>query len=227
MCLYVFDWNRQRERYYCVFVYLCESVWVSQSLCMFMSIYVIILYVIDAAVFKNDWRRSHTQPLPLLPQNYSLMASTLRVKIRDMPHCGYNGTLCNTPETVYKKIAFWVMGALLILFTFVSTISYRNWKYEQEIVGLQWRINAAELTLGNHASVGSRVREVGLYSTSSSLNSRVRKYSLGPCASPYLLLVCQHLPVQLNLLFVTWPTILLRVLCVARGPVLQRTGGLL
>ncbi|XP_042875510.1 receptor-type guanylate cyclase Gyc76C-like isoform X2 [Penaeus japonicus] len=104
--------------------------------------------------------------------NYSLMASTLRVKIRDMPHCGYNGTLCNTPETVYKKIAFWVMGALLILFTFVSTISYRNWKYEQEIVGLQWRINAAELTLGNHASVGSRVREVGLYSTSSSLNSR-------------------------------------------------------
>lgn len=155
------------------------------------------------------------------------METAPKMKIRDMPNCGYDGTLCNQSETEVKIIALYFMGALLILFTFVSTISYRNWKYEQEIVGLQWRINAAELTLGNHASVGSRVREVGLYSTSSSLTSRVRKYSLGPCASPYLLLVCQHLPVQLNFLFVTWPTTLLRVLCVARGPVLRRTGGLL
>lgn len=88
--------------------------------------------------------------------NYSLMETAPKMKIRDMPNCGYDGTLCNQSETEVKIIALYFMGALLILFTFVSTISYRNWKYEQEIVGLQWRINAAELTLGNHASVGSR-----------------------------------------------------------------------
>lgn len=109
-------------------------------------------------------------------QNSSLRANALVVDILDEPPCGYDDKKCVSRGEANQKHIAWVMGGLLILCTFISTILYRNWKYEQEIVGLQWRINQLDLTHGNHAVVGSRVREAGLYSTSSSLTSRVGNF---------------------------------------------------
>lgn len=108
------------------------------------------------------------------------MANAEKIHILDEPKCGYDGLKCPNAGKGFQKHIAWVMGGLLIMCTFISTILYRNWKYEQEIVGLQWRINQVDLVLSNHTSAGSRVREAGLYSTSSSLTSRVRKYSFSP-----------------------------------------------
>ncbi|XP_042220127.1 receptor-type guanylate cyclase Gyc76C-like isoform X2 [Homarus americanus] len=105
-------------------------------------------------------------------ENSSLMLHAEKFNIRDEPECGYDGKKCARRDQEYQKYIAGAMGGLLILFTFISTILYRNWKYEQEIDGLQWRIDCNDLKLNSHASAGSRVREAGLYSTSSSLTSR-------------------------------------------------------
>nr|XP_045603831.1 receptor-type guanylate cyclase Gyc76C-like isoform X2 [Procambarus clarkii] len=105
-------------------------------------------------------------------ENSSIMANAEKIHILDEPKCGYDGLKCPNAGKGFQKHIAWVMGGLLIMCTFISTILYRNWKYEQEIVGLQWRINQVDLVLSNHTSAGSRVREAGLYSTSSSLTSR-------------------------------------------------------
>ncbi|XP_069939156.1 receptor-type guanylate cyclase Gyc76C isoform X4 [Cherax quadricarinatus] len=89
-------------------------------------------------------------------ENSSLMATAEMINIKDEPECGYDGNLCIHPAGRFKKILAYVMGGLLIMSTFISTILYRNWKYEQEIVGLEWRINHLDLVLSNHTSAGSR-----------------------------------------------------------------------
>ncbi|XP_071513605.1 receptor-type guanylate cyclase Gyc76C-like isoform X3 [Panulirus ornatus] len=89
-------------------------------------------------------------------ENSSLMATAEIVDIEDEPHCGYDGLKCPVRSEGYQRLLAWVMGGLLILSIFISTILYRNWKYEQEIVGLQWRINQLDLILSSHVSVGSR-----------------------------------------------------------------------
>ncbi|XP_050739311.1 receptor-type guanylate cyclase Gyc76C-like isoform X4 [Eriocheir sinensis] len=89
-------------------------------------------------------------------ENRSLDATAVRLDILDEPYCGYDGHKCDTGQQYQKQIA-WVLGSILILCLFISTILYRNWKYEQEIVGLQWRINQMDLTMSNnHVSAGSR-----------------------------------------------------------------------
>nr|ABC94531.1 receptor guanylyl cyclase II +9 isoform [Gecarcinus lateralis] len=89
-------------------------------------------------------------------ENRSLDATAVRLDILDEPLCGYDGQKCDTGQLYQKQIA-WVLGSILVLCLFISTILYRNWKYEQEIVGLQWRINQMDLTMSNnHVSAGSR-----------------------------------------------------------------------
>ncbi|XP_045131780.1 receptor-type guanylate cyclase Gyc76C-like isoform X2 [Portunus trituberculatus] len=97
-------------------------------------------------------------------ENRSLDADAIRLKILDEPVCGYDGLKCDTGQNYQKQIA-WVLGSILVLCLFISTILYRNWKYEQEIVGLQWRINQNDLIMStNHVAAGSRQSLVSAYS---------------------------------------------------------------
>ncbi|KAK3879434.1 hypothetical protein Pcinc_015987, partial [Petrolisthes cinctipes] len=105
-------------------------------------------------------------------ENSSLEASAIVIPIRDEPECGFDDSKCLRRGQGYEKPIAISLGVLLVLAFFMSTYLYRNWKYEQEIVGLQWRINQMDLTMSNNMPVGSRVCEAGLYSTSSSLTSR-------------------------------------------------------
>ncbi|XP_067128746.1 receptor-type guanylate cyclase Gyc76C-like [Centruroides vittatus] len=58
----------------------------------------------------------------------------------DEPPCGYNNNLCSTPSDKNREIIAGVLGSILISVCLVTAITYRNWKYEQEIAGLLWRI---------------------------------------------------------------------------------------
>lgn len=75
--------------------------------------------------------------------------------ILDEPECGYDGC-----ETVgygkLRKYVSYILAVCLVLFLFTSIILYRNWRYEQEIVGLQWRIDPRELSHTNSGFSGSR-----------------------------------------------------------------------
>ncbi|XP_076050344.1 receptor-type guanylate cyclase Gyc76C-like isoform X2 [Oratosquilla oratoria] len=81
----------------------------------------------------------------------------MKISIVDEPHCSYANPDCVvTSDNQPRIIILGVMGAILLVFFFSSTVLYRNWKYEQEIEGLLWRINARELTNPNFGFLGSR-----------------------------------------------------------------------
>lgn len=56
------------------------------------------------------------------------------------PPCGYNFSLCSTPPDKNREIIAGVLASILISVCLLTAITYRNWKYEQEIAGLLWRI---------------------------------------------------------------------------------------
>ncbi|XP_023221345.1 receptor-type guanylate cyclase Gyc76C-like [Centruroides sculpturatus] len=58
----------------------------------------------------------------------------------DEPPCGYNNNLCSTPSDKNREIIAGVLGSILLSVCLITAITYRNWKYEQEIAGLLWRI---------------------------------------------------------------------------------------
>uniref|UniRef100_A0A2P2I7Y6 Guanylate cyclase n=1 Tax=Hirondellea gigas TaxID=1518452 RepID=A0A2P2I7Y6_9CRUS len=71
--------------------------------------------------------------------------TNIQISLRDEPECGYDGSLCPDDSEYVRRVIAMVMGGLMVLVIFWSTIQYRKWKYEQEIAGLQWRINKKEL----------------------------------------------------------------------------------
>ncbi|KAK3089914.1 hypothetical protein FSP39_007623 [Pinctada imbricata] len=63
----------------------------------------------------------------------------------DEPECGYTGEKCIPPKTYTLQIAGSVVGGIAFISIIVGLIVYRNWKYEQEIAGLLWKIPKEEL----------------------------------------------------------------------------------
>lgn len=83
----------------------------------------------------------------------------MTIKLLDEPLCGYDYSKCRDGSVYARKISAVVMAVLMVLVIFWSTIQYRKWKYEQEIAGLQWRINKNELCQFNSGyAFGSKVR---------------------------------------------------------------------
>ncbi|KAK7023426.1 hypothetical protein SK128_027218 [Halocaridina rubra] len=88
--------------------------------------------------------------------NASLMETAPKVNILDEPICKYDNAACLRVGMEYQRAIAWMMGGCFVFLTFVSTILYRNWRYEREIMGLQWRIAIEDLVMTNHAAAGSR-----------------------------------------------------------------------
>ncbi|XP_037083343.1 receptor-type guanylate cyclase Gyc76C-like isoform X2 [Pollicipes pollicipes] len=61
------------------------------------------------------------------------------------PVCGYDGMKCSRIEDGKRQIAAGVLGSVVLLATIVMLSIYWIWKEEQEIVGLLWKIDAADL----------------------------------------------------------------------------------
>ncbi|XP_048763359.2 receptor-type guanylate cyclase Gyc76C-like [Ostrea edulis] len=67
----------------------------------------------------------------------------------DEPDCGYRRERCIPPKQYTLEIVLGTVGVLLLISLIVVLIVYRNWKYEQEIAGLLWKVDKADI----HASV--------------------------------------------------------------------------
>ncbi|XP_045214115.2 receptor-type guanylate cyclase Gyc76C-like [Mercenaria mercenaria] len=75
----------------------------------------------------------------------------------DEPECGYRAQKCIPPKTYTLEILGGTIGGIALVAIIVVLIIYRNWRYEQEIAGLLWRINREDLkTPDSMASNGRR-----------------------------------------------------------------------
>ena len=57
------------------------------------------------------------------------------------PPCGFDGSGCLEVTNNRKEVIAGVLMGLLVTVAIVTAVTYRNWKYEQEIAGLLWKID--------------------------------------------------------------------------------------
>ena len=62
----------------------------------------------------------------------------------DAPVCGFNGEFCLQNYTT-KDIVMGLFGGVTFAMSVVVILVYRNYKYEQELDSLLWKIESSEL----------------------------------------------------------------------------------
>jgi guanylate cyclase len=65
----------------------------------------------------------------------------------DEPPCGYDGSYCRAPDDNKREILTGILTGLFMTMSLIAAVVYRNWKYEQEIAGLLWRVSMKDLHL--------------------------------------------------------------------------------
>ncbi|XP_064635782.1 guanylate cyclase 32E-like [Lineus longissimus] len=89
-----------------------------------------------------------------------------------VPECGYHGEICLKEPTYTMEIACGAIGGVFLVSALIALMVYRNWRNEQEIAGLLWKINIADIQLLEHASRAFRGSKATLV-TNSSLPSNI------------------------------------------------------
>lgn len=69
------------------------------------------------------------------------------------PICGFRGEKC---ISYTKEITAGIAGAILLILTIVSLVFYRNWRYEQELDSLLWKIDFKEIEMHESESNGTQ-----------------------------------------------------------------------
>lgn len=60
------------------------------------------------------------------------------------PECGFRGEKC---ISYAREISAGIAGIVLLILTIVSLVLYRNWRYEQELDSLLWKIDYKEIQM--------------------------------------------------------------------------------
>ncbi|GAB6020731.1 hypothetical protein CHUAL_003395 [Chamberlinius hualienensis] len=74
----------------------------------------------------------------------------------DEPTCGFRGQLC---FTYTSEIAAGVGGGVLFVLIFVTLAVYRNWKYEQELDNLLWKIDYKDVQVNEYTPTNGSVEK--------------------------------------------------------------------
>ncbi|XP_036369998.1 guanylate cyclase 32E-like isoform X2 [Octopus sinensis] len=64
----------------------------------------------------------------------------------DEPPCGYRGERCIPPKNYIREIIGGVVGGIAVVIIVFLVVIYRNWKYEQDLASLLWKIDYKEIT---------------------------------------------------------------------------------
>ncbi|GFO22234.1 hypothetical protein PoB_004873900, partial [Plakobranchus ocellatus] len=93
----------------------------------------------------------------------------------DEPVCGYDGEKCREAPSVLAYSVGGCLGGIGFVLIIILSILYRNWRYEQELASLIWKIDNREIHLQPDAAISalSMISNNGPQSTNVSL-------SLGP-----------------------------------------------
>lgn len=65
----------------------------------------------------------------------------------DEPQCGYDGSKCKKPSDLSRETLSGILSLVLITVCIIVSQIYRNWKKEQEIAGLLWRLNLDDVDI--------------------------------------------------------------------------------
>lgn len=67
------------------------------------------------------------------------------------PECGFRAEKC---ISYAREISAAIAGIILLILTIVSLVLYRNWRYEQELDSLLWKIDFKEIQMHETESNG-------------------------------------------------------------------------
>ncbi|XP_074647349.1 speract receptor-like [Tubulanus polymorphus] len=80
----------------------------------------------------------------------------------DHPECGFDGELCSKPDpTLWYIISSVFAGLVIICITAVNLI-YRNWRYEQDLAKMLWKIEWKDIVLKNGTPLQPGCNSIGL-----------------------------------------------------------------
>ncbi|XP_045213178.2 receptor-type guanylate cyclase Gyc76C-like isoform X2 [Mercenaria mercenaria] len=68
----------------------------------------------------------------------------------DEPPCGFRGQKCIPPTTYTKEILSGVAGGLALIVLIIGFLVYRNWKYENDLASLLWKIDYKDIDFKDH-----------------------------------------------------------------------------
>ncbi|VEN64593.1 unnamed protein product, partial [Callosobruchus maculatus] len=71
------------------------------------------------------------------------------------PECGFRGEKCIT-HTV--EISSGVAGSIFLIVLVISLVLYRNWRYEQELDSLLWKIDFKDIQMSEENSNGQSIK---------------------------------------------------------------------
>lgn len=79
--------------------------------------------------------------------NYKLPIDWLnKDKPADEPSCGFNNEKCSEESThIFSLVVAGILAVTLFCAVVITISIYRKWKIEQEIEGLLWKINPADI----------------------------------------------------------------------------------
>ncbi|XP_071960361.1 guanylate cyclase 32E-like isoform X2 [Antedon mediterranea] len=66
----------------------------------------------------------------------------------DEPECGFYGQFCIRSTSIRLKVIEGILGGLTLISILVVSVIYRNWRYEQELASLLWKIEFNEISFG-------------------------------------------------------------------------------
>ncbi|XP_076182973.1 guanylate cyclase 32E [Ptiloglossa arizonensis] len=72
------------------------------------------------------------------------------------PHCGYHGEKCDSHT---GEIIGGIAGGFLLIIAAVVLVLYRNWRYEQELDSLLWKVNYKDIQIKEQKDESAGVNE--------------------------------------------------------------------
>ncbi|KAK3729406.1 hypothetical protein RRG08_053605 [Elysia crispata] len=73
----------------------------------------------------------------------------------DEPECGYSGELCLGEASILVYAVGGFLGGVGLVLIIVLGVLYRNWRYEQELASLIWKIDTREIHLQPDAAISA------------------------------------------------------------------------
>nr|XP_006817694.1 PREDICTED: guanylate cyclase 32E-like [Saccoglossus kowalevskii] len=69
------------------------------------------------------------------------------IKPSDEPQCGFHGEYCPVIQDYTPEIVGGTIGGILLVLVIVLAVAYRNWKYEQALASLLWKIDYRDICI--------------------------------------------------------------------------------
>ena len=107
-----------------------------------------ILYIYLHSFFQGlyrigDFELQSANELPILKLISNISWPNDKIPI-DVPYCGFNGEFC-LQEYTSRDIVLGIFGCIAIMFSIVIVLTYRNYRYEQELDSLLWKIDFTDM----------------------------------------------------------------------------------